>query len=299
MTLPRYVDRGGEQCVRQPFEVREALSRAFVLPASLTSLSKVCDRYLHEPSAGRVRVKPLGPYAMLVFAKTARLCSAEQPDRGKGWISEIDVAFWIPVVNEETKRLQWFLPYVFVDTSYATAGGREIYGFPKSIATFQIPDDVNSAEPLTVDTLVLHPEGPDTMAKSQRIIEVRRAGSSAPVLPGLAAFAPLMKSAPLLRTAYDQFRAGAVSLPMLFLKQFRDVADPSRACYQAIVEAAARMTHVTHAGVLRGAFTVEITAADSHPIARELGLADKSTPIAQFFVRSDFLIDVGREVWRA
>lgn len=299
MTLPRYVDRGGEQAVRQPFELREAVSRAFVLPADVASLSAVCDRYLHEPSDGRVRVRPLGPYVMLVFAKTAVACSAELPDRAKGWIPEIDVAFWMPVINEQTKRLQWFLPYVFVDTSYAAAGGREIYGFPKSVATFQIPDDLTSPEALTVDTIVLHPQGSETMARSQRIIEVRRVGSAASVLPGLAALAPLVKSTPVLQTAYDQVRAGAVSLPMLFLKQFRDAGDPSRACYQAIVEAPARMTHIAEAGWIRGAFEVEITAADSHPIARELGLADVITPIAQFFVRSDFLMEVGREVWRA
>src|SRR5262249_21359764 len=61
-------------------------------------------------------------------------------------------------------------------------------------------------------------------------------------------------------------------LGMVFLKEFRDAADGSLACYQQIVEARARVLEVGGAGVLTGPYEVKIHAFDSHPIAADLGL---------------------------
>jgi Acetoacetate decarboxylase (ADC) len=67
-------------------------------------------------------------------------------------------------------------------------------------------------------------------------------------------------------------------LPMLFLKQFRDIAFPERACYQAIVEAPldfrSRVDWTSHDYVL------ELRSFDSVPIGRELGIAtDHAVPV--------------------
>src|SRR5262249_39228246 len=61
-------------------------------------------------------------------------------------------------------------------------------------------------------------------------------------------------------------------VPLVFLKQFRDVADGRRACYQAIVEAPAQVLRFRTAGELRGAYRVVLHHFDSCPIARDLGL---------------------------
>jgi hypothetical protein len=60
-------------------------------------------------------------------------------------------------------------------------------------------------------------------------------------------------------------------VPMVFLKQFLDGHIPNRACYQALLEANSRMT-AFHGGGLLSAHNVQLTRADSHPIAAELGL---------------------------
>jgi hypothetical protein len=88
--------------------------------------------------------------------------------------------------------------------------------------------------------------------------------------------------------------------PMIFLKQFRAISDGKRACYQAIVEAPARLHTLRSAGRMRGRHEVEIQPYESHPIARDLGLRQgKLTPFASVHADFDFVMENGRELWRA
>jgi hypothetical protein len=59
---------------------------------------------------------------------------------------------------------------------------------------------------------------------------------------------------------------------MVFLKQFRDVRDPARACYQAVVEAPA-VVEAWRSGGFLPSHRVTIEAAESHPMVEELGLS--------------------------
>jgi hypothetical protein len=81
---------------------------------------------------------------------------------------------------------------------------------------------------------------------------------------------------------------------MVFLKQFRDVGDPRRACYQTIVSADARVTTYRAGGVLDGPFEVQIARLDSHPIIEDLGLSgERIEPIFSAWVDFDFDVDEG------
>jgi hypothetical protein len=87
---------------------------------------------------------------------------------------------------------------------------------------------------------------------------------------------------------------------MVFLKQFRDVGTDDRACYQAIVEATARVTSFRTAGLLRGEYRLDIAEAASHPLRADLGLGDgELRPELGFRVDYDFSVDAGEEVARA
>jgi hypothetical protein len=83
---------------------------------------------------------------------------------------------------------------------------------------------------------------------------------------------------------------------LVFLKQFRDAADPSRACYQAVIEAAASVD-VLRKGRPLAAQRVRIREVDSHPIVRELGLpsATLTTQLAGW-LDFDFTMREGRAV---
>jgi hypothetical protein len=90
---------------------------------------------------------------------------------------------------------------------------------------------------------------------------------------------------------------------LMFLKQFRDVACPSKACYQAIVEAPLDVHEATagYEPLDPGLFEVTVRDWDSHPMASELGV-QRDTPLpvqVAFRAQLDFDVELGFEVWRA
>jgi hypothetical protein len=89
---------------------------------------------------------------------------------------------------------------------------------------------------------------------------------------------------------------------LVFLKQFRDASCPTKACYQALVEAplAVDPRGVTYEELERGLFKVMVADWASHPIASELGIAPASQqPQLAFHASFCFDIKLGLEVWRA
>jgi hypothetical protein len=200
------------------------------------------------------------------------------------------------------EHFAWYHPYLFVDSEYAVASGRESFGFHKMLGAFAIPDASESHKPLSVDTMVVHPRG--ARGAFQRLIDVRRIDSGAgdddrasdgdgELLGRLGALLPGLAES--LASGLEGYEA-----PMIFLKQFRAISDGKRACYQAIVEAPARLLTLRSAGRLRGRHEVEIQPYESHPIARDLGLrSGRLTPFASVYADFDFVMNNGRELWRA
>ena len=90
---------------------------------------------------------------------------------------------------------------------------------------------------------------------------------------------------------------------VVFLKQFRDVECPTKACYQAVVEANINVVALHGANLRETAGqTVTVHQYDSHPLAHDLLGASATTTLpceAAFTVDLDFVIDTGVEVWRA
>jgi hypothetical protein len=95
----------------------------------------------------------------------------------------------------------------------------------------------------------------------------------------------------------------ATNPTLVFLKQFRDATCPTKACYQAIVEAPLSVDPVTASYDELDPDLFEITLQDcaSHPIASELGVQGRTalSPEAAFRATLDFDIELGLEVWRA
>ncbi|MDX2030269.1 MAG: NAD(P)-binding protein [Blastocatellia bacterium] len=319
---PPYVVRGGEQVYAPPIMVENCRYYAYLLEANAESLQALCDRELNTPSQGNLRYVPLLPRVILGFADLAKGYCLGQ-DRHIGWMPEIDVAFWVPLARvrrvagiDFIERIVWYMPYVFVDTPLAVAAGREIWGFHKQMASFQVPKSPSDRAQLIVEGLAVPHYNPDLEVKKHRILEVLRldaptvgevekawaeaeegfrdflkiflGGDGTIRLPGLG----------LLAEAVD-FMAHH-DVPLVFLKQFRDVHDGARACYQAIVEANAQMTKFHSGGWLPGEYQLNITPLESHPIARDLGLSgNQIRPLAALYVNYDFRMNEGKEVWRA
>jgi len=91
---------------------------------------------------------------------------------------------------------------------------------------------------------------------------------------------------------------------MVFLKQFRDVADGRMACYQAIVEAPNRMTHgPIDAGLLHGDWELAIEQFATVRLIDRLGLRVRASDgkvrsVFDFWIKFAFTAEPGRVVWQ-
>jgi hypothetical protein len=327
-TLARYVEPHGislstpqpsalTQTFSPPYDATGVRVYEFVLRTDPDALARICDVLLNEPSGGALGYKPLFPFVFLSFVDIARLNAAEPPQSNIGWFRERDVAFWfLTLATKHPERGQAIagLPYyVFVDQPQALLTGREVAGWPKEWATIDMERRDGDPTPLTVTTVALPGLGADVEAQNLEILRVSRVPD--PSTSGVAQVASTLES--LLKLLWDELgaaeallrdgliidvieeiRAGVV--PLVLLKQFRDVADGSRACYQAVVETPVRAMDFRSGGVLPGRYQVDIASVASHPIASDLGLIPASqASVKGFWLDFNYRLEAGRELWRA
>ena len=254
MKGPAYLSRGGEQVFEPPYVAEGVQFFGFVVKAGQNQLQQICDQYLNGPS-GTNDFAPLLPFVMFVFNKLERMYAANpSPDQNRGWYSEQEGAVWMLVWDKTRLTPLWYHPYMVVDSSYAMAMGREIYGFPKEIGWFNVPDGPNSPKSMHVDTVVVKDLNANCQAKRKRLFRARIAaggrnetGATYKEVKDLKQLAKLMANQ--LNIA-PHIGAGmldtllSVPIPMVFLKQFRDAVRPSQACFQSVQTAQTQMTSV-------------------------------------------------------
>lgn len=320
---PRYVSRGGDLVLRVPIENRRVRSYSFVVDADHDALTALCRRAFTEPSGGAIEVEPLLPLVVVACADIGHGQSAVEPDRGKGWSRERDMGFWVPVARGRrtggrfhVEQLAWYQPYLFVDNAAGVITGREAFGFAKCPAVCRMPTRPDERAVFAVDTLRFETYGPDREATVGELFRLERGGDGllgtlassfdSLVAAALEVQGRLLRRAlgggvrptlELLKNLYHQLTEGLV--PMLFLKQFPAIEDASRACYQAIVETACDLDGWRGGGIL-DEHVLTVHHADSHPIARDLGLA--TGPIETgwgFWADYDFIVRPGKVLWEA
>ncbi len=130
----------------------------------------------------------------------------------------------------------------------------------------------------------------------------RAAASSVPAWAGRRVLDTLLGRG-RIESADDLIGEMIESPTLVFLKQFRDVSCPTKACYQAIVEAplAVHLATARYKALDPHAFTITVEEWASHPIASELGLLPRSPLVPELAFRAEFDFDIqlGIEVWRA
>ncbi len=324
---PKYVVRGGEQVFAPPFIQRDTRMQAFVLRGDASALQATVDRCLNAPANGAVSYRVLSRHVLLAYAPIGSTQSTEPPDSELGYTPETDVAFWVLVGAGQERggvwvldRLAWFLPYVWVDVPTTMATGREVYGYPKEVGYLTLPSGADDPLIFAMETAVLSPYAPTTELTRRPILRV--ASTHAEKAPGRAwesvedAFVDLEKifeaerKAPIIPgLQFWKHLLGYIlnrEVPMVFLKQFRDVVDPTLACYQAILESPAKVQGTPRGGLLGGEHVVTVHSYDSHPIAADLGLGAPDAqgvlelaPELSFHVTFDFLVELGTLIWQA
>ncbi len=321
-TKPWYINTGGEQSYPQPLKMDGTHFYCFVLNANIQNLQDLCDKQLNQITNGEIRYIPLIPRVILGFAHISKGYSLCPPFSEYGWMSENDVAFWVPVAAVKSfcgiqfiDHIAWYLPYVWVDNPMAVIIGRETWGFNKQQATFQIPTDFSHEATLAVNALAIPQFNPENEVKLHQLIQVTRTDDTI--------VGSLEKKWDYAREGFTDvismlFGNGSIRLPdlnllveiwdmlyheevpLVFIKQFRDLENGNKACYQAIVNAFARMTKFHTGGFLSGDYTAKISNFQSHPIISDLGLSGEEVDvIAAFYTYYDFRMDGGTVIWQA
>jgi hypothetical protein len=309
---PSYINRGGELVYAPPFIADNVQQYGFLLDADINRLQVVCDKYLNEP-LGENRFIPAGPFVMPSCCILSSLRSSTPPFSEMGWFAENEIAFWIMVIDKVAKKMYWMLPYIWVDNDYAFAMGRELYGFFKGIGTITLPESPDQASLFAVDTLALKKYAPESKGEVVRLVQINQVPGvpdhkdfGAHAWPDIQAFIrSLLHVADdglslfqNLKLVFDSLEDLVhLRIPMVFLKEFRDVTNPAQACFQAIVEANAQMKKFHSARILPAAYDINIELCDSHPIRADLGLA-ASGPLRSkisFWVNYDFEIGLGTQ----
>ena len=322
-SLPEYINLGGQIVHPQPIKGEGMRLSGFLFqssparrqPGEPPLLQQLCDQALNSHPDRHYDYHALGSHFILTFSDTARLSSSDEI----GYVSELCTCFWLLTLAVSRgpipipKYLALYVPYIFVDNQYSAIGAREVYGFRKSLGEFGMPSDFSNPDHFTTSTLAFKSFSPETKAEPQQLVELRRvdkADQNGPrhqwddhreffpqliktmlgheaqtVLHGVSEAVKVLELKPKL------------SVPVTFVKQFRDIEFNHQACYQAIVEAHSRLLSTPKVGLLRGEYHLNVSHADSHPIDVDLGVPSEGlTAQMAFWSEFDMLVETGKVI---
>jgi len=319
----KYIHSPSIQVFPPPSLCQDVTQAIFFLKGRQSKLQELCDTFLNEPSGGAVDYRPRLPYVMLTFQHVGRLSSGAEGFHEWGFTSEREATFWVAVsdhkrhgADELCKKVELFVPFIYSDNPWAVAGGRELYGFPKQESTVLMPGTGQGAGAFEISTLAYRTFDRDSQAQVARVLTLERADGE-PFAHGEIGFSlgdELLQRLGVLRDELGQlldfnFEFGArviefllrPTLPMVFLKQFRDVGNATGACYQAIVGAEADQIQLRSLRLLMRRFRLRLEPLATQPIAETLGLELDSR--GQLFIpgglqiQFDFRLNEGHLIW--
>jgi hypothetical protein len=308
--LPAYVIDGNLYDGLGTVQLEGVNMHNFCLAADGAKLQAWLDRTFATPSGGAVRYRALGDRVFLGIAEISKLYLINQTP-SRGWTSEIDITLWILAQKEGDGglALRWIPAYLFVDSGPALCTGREVWGFPKQLGRFDFSPagpDPAAARTFAAQGWVVDVFGPQSQAHWAPMFEVRPAEPvrREGVLGSLEDFArkAVERLSGDLVSAAGRVQAALVAgeMTMAFLKQFPHAADPSRACYQAVVEATAKVTGHRGSGLTHDRYAARVISYASHPYLDELGISRDWQSVGEcFWMQFDFRQDLGAVAWQA
>lgn len=323
--LPHYIETDGNQIAPAPIKIGVTVTM-FLLDARYENLRAICDEHLNLPGSP-VTYRPLGPFCVLYCSHVDNYPVANP----LGWVPEKDFGIWMPVVAGRGRghtfipeRIATYTPYIWVDNGVALIGGRTVFGFAKQLGSMKLAR-TGEAGQFSLDTMVVEKFDPDAMATDKRLMTVKRRDHGL-----LGDFRDAWRTGENLLDSFgsklDLVLGGGPEMPvptwafakelianlgsgmrMVFLKQFPDAVDGTRACYQSIVEADVPIVSQVQGGYLEGDWEAEIHRYDSHRIVEKLGLSPTRTvgnvatveSIAQGWAKFDAMVEKGTIVYDA
>lgn len=319
--LPEYVVRPGEPCHQPPFACDSTQLYGFYVRGQREAIqTRLIDPALNAPRGGQTRYQAFTDYVMVTYSITARGTSIDPPDSQQGYVPEYCWTVWVPllVVKSElgihvAERLVMYPAFITVDNPWSLVAGREVYGFPKNQGPLTIPAAGEDPARFAVQSLAFVHYDPKNEARIETLMRVDRQATTTigeqvwddleDAIRGLVGFLHHDGGVPVpgFGLLVDLFNlARHREVPAVFLKQFRDAVDGTRACYQAVIEAGCQVTGFHGGGLLDGNYVLTASELASMPLASALGL-DPAGVAAEFpfWANIDFVVEDVKEVWKA
>jgi hypothetical protein len=323
----RYVNRWRFRGSPQPFRMIGQRTYWFVLAADMDCLDTLCRRFFREPSSGKVDFRPALPYVTIAFVVAERWQSQHAPYAGLGGVPVRVVLLLVPVLRVRRQGdITWhdqmvhFVPYAFADSGWDAIVNHEIWGLPKDPGWVTVlPPEVGRSQAVrfAVETTTVARFSPGARARRRLVLEVYRANDKATNITAVTTTTSvaqiLMRSvlarlratrgialptASMLAQTATSFLPGAPQLAVN-LKQFRDVGDGERACYQAITQLATRTTRLGKVRLMPGRYVCSVEPLEGHPVLWDLGLRRRQPVALAFSSEYDAVAGAGPTLWEA
>lgn len=311
-TRPSYIYQGGSVMMHTPLQLKNSEMYGFFVKGDLAKLQATLDGTLNQVAGGRMTFKAISPYVLLTFTRVNHADSAAPVDHAKGWITEIDIVTWIMVGamddEGELAHIYYYPAHIFVDDAMALINGRELFGYPKYLCEYEIPQA--GAEPLrcSVAAKGFQPFSPETKIAMHPLLEVNATQKTGIEKPLHSVLDLIEEAIALFLSIPDFFNMDVAGwediisllrnprIDQIFLKQFPDSAG-LKAVYQAILAAPATIDRI-HSGKLLGyEYECVLHAFDSFPLAETLGLKlGAQQAILPYNLNFDFTAQPGEEL---
>jgi len=312
--LPLYRARPAWVESEPPGLILGARVQSFGFTGRLDAMDALLDRYLNAGAEDGLVYRTVAPLVVMTWL-TGRLTSSSDP---YGWLPDTECALWMPVasiLDGKVRGVSWFMPWVWVNSAAAMQTGYCVWGYAKSIGSCSIPDPAQQGAEFQMSTYTFETLGPDSEGVVRPLLTLTRRNETLlqRIEHGLAGVSEVFS---LAGRAFKGWLSGQAvpssalahellgdlfhpRVPIVNLKQFRDCAQPTRACYQAIVESTCTPSKV-HLKGLPGEWQLDILPCASHPLREELGFeGDSVDALFAVEVDMDFSADLGHEVWRS
>ncbi len=306
---PPFIYGPGSMLMHSPLVLTNADMYGCFLKGKRKNLQRSVDKVLNQAAGNAMQFKVLSPYVLTTFTRIQKAYSAVEVDRNKGWIKETDIITWV-MVGQEDKGANGklsaihFLPlFIWVDDAMALINGRELFGYPKYLCEYSMP---NPGEPLTElslaaksfkhfspdEELALHPllkinceardeermSTVDAIARTWQLFK-----DQTDFLPDLDALGEEQIFEMLFKPAVSQ----------VFLKQLPDSAGID-AVYQAIVSAPSKVNKVHSLALLENDWVAEVFENASFPFEEALGVTPgEQHVLLPYHVNFDFEVPPG------
>ena len=315
-SLPVFVEGPSNVVKRLPYIGFDATLQGFMFKSRRDILQHVCDEMINAPTHGAVKFRAISSHVFLTALYQPRVQSDDPVDRTAGYVEEIDLAFWILTFGGRTDNvtgwgLRWLPVWLFVDTGSAIAADREVFGYPKHQSTFTRPISSPPRDAaVTVKTLAFVGSGPDERGQDFSLLSLEPVNPHAKHTGGATMFEQVTRALREILEGHTETLGRSsnvlenlalpfVNMPMVFLKQFRDVHEPGRACFQAVTTVPVESRHIDDIGFFPTPYRLIINKAKSHPIEEVLGLRSGQESEFGFWLIQDFYVGFGETLWQA